>query len=261
MRGCFLVFFAFFILLFSLTLGSILLYVDGIPAISNFVVNRLPISVDQQVGRKVSTEIEKSAPIDKNKTELLNAFFHELHFDGDTKLYVVKANEFNAFALPDNSIFVFDNVLRNINSYQELAALLGHEYAHIKLRHGMKGIAQEVSWRLLAGVLSGDDNADNFLNNSNLLLSLRNQREFETQADLLGLQLLREQQIDQNGMKSLFQTMLKLQNDHLSEPPVYLSTHPKTEDRLKRVDELIRKKPTVGKVHITLQGIFDQLQA
>ena len=239
--------------------GSIYFYIDGVPAISNFVVNRLPTSIDKEVGQEVRKQILNGAPIDEEKTELLKEFYDELNYSSTTKIYVVKANEFNAFALPDNSIFVFDKVLKDVNSYQELAALLAHEYSHIKYRHGMKGIAQSLSWGLLAELLSGGDNSDNFIRSSSLLLTLKNSRAFETQADLGGLELLKEQHIDQSGMTDLFQTMLKLPQENKSQTPSYLSTHPATEKRLEKVEEVIKEKPSDSKVNNKLERIFSEL--
>jgi beta-barrel assembly-enhancing protease len=242
-----------------LIFGSIYFYIDGVPAISNFVVNRLPISIDNEVGEKARKEILKKAPIDNEKTQLLNEFYEELRFDSKTKVYVVKANEFNAFALPGNSIFVFDKVLYDITSYEELAALLAHEYAHIKYRHGIKRIAQSLSWELLGRFISGDDNSNDFVRNSNLLLTLENSRGFETQADIGGLELLREQHIDQKGMTDLFQTMLKLPQQDKKQIPSYLSTHPETRDRSVNVKEIIKEKTSTNKTRSKLEFIFNKL--
>lgn len=246
--------------MFLLILGSIYFYVDGVPAVSNFVVNRLPKSIDKEVGNEVRNEILKYAPVDTAKTNSLSTFYSELHFDSNTKIYVVKANEFNAFALPDNSIFVFDKVLNDVTSYTQLAALLGHEYSHIKYRHGMKGIAQALSWEFLGELLTNDDNSDNFIKNSNMLLSLKNSRAFETQADLGGLQLLREQQIDQNGMSDLFKTMLNLPQENQKAIPTYLSTHPDTDERLGKVEKTIKENPSDNKIHRNLELIFNELK-
>ena len=249
----------FFFIVLVLIFGSIYFYIDGVPAISNFVVNRLPNSIDNEVGEEARKEILKEAAIDNDKTQLLNEFYKELHFDNETKVYVVKANEFNAFALPDNSIFVFDKVLYDVTSYEELAALLAHEYSHIKYRHGIKGIAQSLSWELLGKVISGDDNSNDFVRNSNLLLTLENSRVFETQADIGGLELLRQQHIDQKGMTDLFQVMLKLPQQDKKQIPAYLSTHPDTEERLVKVQKVIKEKTSDSKANIKLELIFNKL--
>lgn len=227
---------------------------------SNFVVNRLPNSIDKEVGMEVRKQILSRANIDAEKTALLDSFYKALNYNDKTKVYIVNGNEFNAFALPDNSIFVYKKVLKDVKSYQELAALLGHEYTHIKLRHGMKSMAQALSRELLASILTRGDNQQSFIRNSNLILTLKNSREFETQADLGGLQLLRDHNIDQNGMTNLFKTMINIPQKKSHEVPEYLSTHPDTEERLEKVEETIKANPTDNKMDSTLQRIFEKLK-
>ncbi|MFN3605486.1 MAG: GYF domain-containing protein, partial [Leptonema sp. (in: bacteria)] len=160
LRGCLIFFLTFFFLTFLLIWGSIYFYINGISVVANYVVEQIPISVDKEVGREARREILDSLPIDEEKTKILTEFYSALGYDNKTKVYVVKGREFNAFALPDNSIFVFDQVLREVKSYPELAALLGHEYAHIKNRHGMKNLAHAVSRELLTAILAGSDRSN-----------------------------------------------------------------------------------------------------
>lgn len=224
---------------------------------SNYVVKQIPTSVDKEVGRELRREILRSAPIDEDKTELLTKFYGELGYDNKTKVYVVKAKEFNAFALPDNSIFVFDQVLREVNSYPELAALLGHEYIHIKNRHGMKTLAHSLSRELLTAVLTGGDNSDKFISNSNKLLTLKNSRDFETEADKGGLELLVQYRIDIKGMSELLKRMEKMSEG--KNIPSYLSTHPDSEDRLETIEDEINVKQNNFVQSTNLNDLFQQL--
>jgi len=51
--------------------------------------------------------------------------------------------EKNAFAAPGGIIFVTTGLLKSLDNEDELAGVLGHETAHIELRHGLKTIEQE----------------------------------------------------------------------------------------------------------------------
>lgn len=225
------------------------------------MVNRLPTSLDKEVGKEARKEIIKRASIDEKKSELLQEFYDGLNYNTRTKVFVVRENEFNAFALPDNSIFVFDKVFDDLDDYTELAALLGHEYTHISKRHGMKILANALMRELISELISGRDNSENFVRNANQLLVLANSRAFETEADLGGLDLLRVQNIDASGMSKLFRIMLKLPQESEKETPSFLSTHPDTEDRLDKVDEAIKTKPGDVKPHEKLELIFKELKA
>lgn len=223
------------------------------------MVKQIPASVDKEVGRELRKEILRSAPIDDEKTELLAAFYSELGYNSMTKVYVVRANEFNAFALPDNSIFVFDQVLKEVKSYPELAALLGHEYIHIQNRHGMKTLAHSLSRELLTVILSGGDNSDKFISNANKLLTLKNSRDFETEADIEAVNLLAKSDIDLKGMSELFKRMEKLGEKGEKSTPTYLSTHPDTEDRLETIEGEIKKRQNNYIHNDKLDDLFKQL--
>ena len=220
----------------------------------------MPISIDKEVGQKIRKDFIKHAPIDYEKTRLLNDFYKKLDFNNETELYVVKAKDFNAISLPDNSIIVFDGVFKDIKTYPELAALLAHEYVHIKNRHGMKSLAHALSYELLAEIFTNSNESEGFIRNANKLLQLKNSRGFETQADIEGLELLKKQHIDQNGMADLFKDMLALpQESNQEEVSSYLSTHPKTEERLNKVNEEIEKHPENSANDNELEQIFNEL--
>jgi predicted Zn-dependent protease len=56
---------------------------------------------------------------------------------------VLDSTEFNAYAAPGGIIFVTTGVLKHVRNEDELAGVLGHEIAHIELRHGVKTLEQE----------------------------------------------------------------------------------------------------------------------
>jgi beta-barrel assembly-enhancing protease len=259
-RGCFVFVFTIIFIICLVIFGSGYFFYAGVPALSNFIVSGVPKSLDKEVGKEARKELVRRASIDEKKSELLQEFYDELNYNTRTKVFVVRESEFNAFALPDNSIFVFDKVFEDLDDYTELAALLGHEYTHISKRHSMKILANALTRELIAEILTGGDNSDNFVRNANKLLVLSNSRAFETEADLGGLSLLREHNIDPSGMSKLFRIMLKLPQESEKETPSFLSTHPDTEDRLDEVDEAIKAKPSDAKPHDKLELIFKELK-
>ena len=220
----------------------------------------MPTSVDKEVGKAIrkNKEFLDGAKIDEVKSKQLNDFYRELGFDNETEVYVVHSRDFNAFALPDNSIFVLSQVLEDLKTYPQLAALLGHEYSHIKHRHSMKMLGQALSWELLASAFSGNS-SDDFIHNANTLLSLHNSRAFETQADQGGLGLLEQRNIDMKGMVELFEIMENINNG--KETPTYLSTHPDTKDRLDVIKLLLKEKKNNFQQNNRLDEIFKKLKS
>lgn len=201
----------------------------------------------------------KKNQVDQRETELLNTFFSELNFNKEIKLYVIKRKEFNAISLPDGTIFVFDEVFNNLKTYSELSALLAHEYSHIKNRHGIKGLARALSWQFIGGIITGEDHSSNFIKNANMILDLNNSRKFETEADLDGLQLLRDHNIDERGMVNLFKIMdtLEAKDDKIFFD--YLRTHPPTRDRLNTIERNINETNNDYMPNEKLENLFNEI--
>jgi Zn-dependent protease with chaperone function len=214
----------------------------------------------------VGNEILKGIPnseIDIEKSKLLQEFFTEFTFDNNTKIIVVKAPIFNAFAIPGNTIVVFDKVLQSVKSYPELAALLAHEYSHIKNRHGMRSLAHE-NLRELIGtqIFGGGNNSDEFVKNSNKLLTSKKSRGFEKQADLDGLDLLRKNKINEQGFIDLLQTIQSIENaekNNNTPLSIYFSTHPDTQERIALIQKNITTTSNNYQPNDKLDILFKQL--
>lgn len=236
----------------------------GIPFVSDIIVNEVPIDVDKQVGQKILREIPNSE-IDEEKSILLKDFFNQLVIGNETQIIVVKGPIFNAFALPGNSIVVFEEVIKSVHSYPELSALLAHEYAHIKNRHGMRTLAHENLQALLTNELGGDgvNNSDNFIRNANMLRSAKKSRGFEKQADLDGLDILRKNKINSQGFIDLLETINSLEESEKKNKQVlsvYFSTHPETKDRIAYIKDEISENTYTFENNFKLEEVFKQLQ-
>lgn len=60
--------------------------------------------------------------------------------------------EINAFATPGGFVFVTTGMLKFVTSEEELAAILGHEVAHVELQHGIQSVGKENSIKLALAV-------------------------------------------------------------------------------------------------------------
>jgi beta-barrel assembly-enhancing protease len=121
----------------------------------------------------------------------------------------------------------------------------------------MKTLAHSLSRELLTQILTGGDNSQNLIRNSNKLLTLKNSRNFETEADKGGLQLLIQNHIDINGMIDLFKLM-----ETISEGkgvPTYLATHPAIEDRIENIELEIKEEKNDHVFDSNLNNIFEKL--
>lgn len=89
---------------------------------------------------KLSPDLNLQAYINYVGNRLVPDWQKEIPDSADDKInyrfYVIEANTFNAFALPNGMIFVHTGLLKMIDNEAQLAAVLGHEIAHITHEHG-----------------------------------------------------------------------------------------------------------------------------
>ncbi len=166
----------------------------------------------------------------------------------------------NAFALPGGKIGVYRGLLEVARNQHQLATVIGHEIAHVQAEHGNERVstayATEAGLQLVQ-VLIGGEGAQN--DNLMALLGMGAQvgvilpfsRTQETEADLLGLDLMAEAGFDPRESVNLWQNMAAAGN---GAPPEFLSTHPshgrRTDDlneRMERAMALYREAQQQGR--------------
>src|SRR5690606_37563596 len=125
-------------------------------------------------------------------------------------------------------------LLRNMRHYEELAALLLHEYAHVERRHTTKTIFRSMGAYMFISLLFGDLSGAGavVVENANSLNSLQYSRRLEKDADLYGLQLLQERQLDPQGFEWLFNS---LKRQYGLQPSEWLSSHPDLDNRIRYI--------------------------
>ncbi len=157
---------------------------------------------------------------------------------------VVNANYVNAYAFPGGSIAVTRGILLDLDSEDELAALLGHELGHVNARHAAKqqskgmlaqlGVAAVSIAASTQGGLAGDLASNLGGLASGALLSSYS-RDNEREADALGIEYMYRGGYNPDGMNDL---MAMLNQQHERQPSaleVMFSTHPMSSERVANV--------------------------
>ena len=157
---------------------------------------------------------------------------------------VMNSKEVNAFALPGGPMFIFTGLLDRIQSADELAAVTGHELAHVREEHWARQYESEIErtlgLELLLGVTRTNGVISDLARAANGLYSLTYSRKEEDQADEKGLANINAAGYDPAGMIDLFETLKKAMGNK-DEGPNFLRSHPLTDDRIRRTKERIAK--------------------
>jgi beta-barrel assembly-enhancing protease len=159
---------------------------------------------------------------------------------------VVDDRQINAFALPGGPIYVNRGAIEAADNEAQIAGVMGHEIAHVILRHGTNqaskgdlfGIGTGILGGLLGGSKAGQAAAAGGAFAANMTL-LRYSRDAESQADLMGTQILYDTGYAPRAMAEFFD---KLAKEHKgSSIEQFFSNHPIPENRVAKVNAEIKR--------------------
>jgi len=199
--------------------------------------------------RENSTLVTDRATIDYVAC-VANAIVNELE-GADAEMYwelaVVQNPTINAFVLPGGKIVVFTGILDVAANQHQLAAVMGHEVAHVTAGHPQERMMRQEAVNFGADTLAlvlGGGYAQQTSAASNSLRTLSTlgilnpfSRGQETEADLIGLEFMARAGFDPRESVELWKTMNEKNESTL---PEYMSTHPSGDTR---IEELISHYP------------------
>jgi Zn-dependent protease with chaperone function len=237
----------------------VLIYLLIVPWLSQKLAAKVSVKTEQQLGEAVYDAMGLEAQEDSTASFVLNEFFAAMDIPTayPIKITVVKDNTVNAFALPGGRIVVYSALLKEIKSYPELAALLSHEFTHINNKHSTKSIFRRLGSKVFLGLLFGRfgsvtavlvDHADN-------LKSLKYSRSLEKEADMEGLEILRQRKIDPKGFEDLFENLKEAARGSIL--PEFLGSHPDIDKRIGYIREAAGGFQ--AEENTRLKTIFEQL--
>ena len=161
----------------------------------------------------------------------------------DYHFYVVQHPALNAFAVPGGYIFVFTGLLVATANDDELAGVLAHEIAHVSGHHIVRQQTEGQVWSyaaMLGALLSA---VNPVLGAAGIAAAqtaqLKYSREFEQEADYLGLRYATEAGYDPHALGSFFKELLSEQRVNPAGAPAYMLSHPLTENRISNVETSI----------------------
>ncbi|MBL8547424.1 MAG: M48 family metallopeptidase [Hyphomonadaceae bacterium] len=139
----------------------------------------------------------------------------------------------NAFALPDNSIIVTDDLIRMADHPDELTGVLAHEIAHIEHNHIMKNVVRQISAGIFFDVVFGGAGAGQAIAYASVnLAGLRFSRGDESDADSRGMDYLDAANISTGGIARMFDRFQEYEEEAgVGDIPSMLSSHPASRER------------------------------
>jgi beta-barrel assembly-enhancing protease len=204
----------------------------------------MPLLPDSSpVSRYVSDlgkRLAAQAPLESNGQEPWPYTFH-----------VANLRDINAFALPGGTIYVNLGTIQAADSEAELAGVLAHEIAHVVQRHGTraasKQLAAQVPLALLAGMLGKSTAAQAAALGISFGVGsyfLKNSRQSESEADLLGADIMYDAGYDPHALAEFFTKLQDEAGGRGSELDQFFSDHPDPGNRVESVSREVATLPS-----------------
>ena len=214
--------------------------------------NRYPVSEDVKVGREAAAEATKELPLLNDSaldqyvagigTKLVNAIPPDFrHPEFMFTFRVVNQKEINAFALPGGPMFLNRGMMEAAKTEGEMAGVMAHEISHVALRHGTAQATKGQKFQIgsilgqIAGAVVGGTAGSVISQGTQFGLGtyfLKYSREYESQADILGAQILARAGYQPREMANMFKT---IEAEGGGQGPQWMSSHPNPKNRYEAI--------------------------
>jgi predicted Zn-dependent protease len=230
------------------------------------------LDTEIRMGKQYAMQVENSVKLvqDPVVNEYVNRIGQNLVRNSDAKvpftIKVIDSDEVNAFALPGGFFYVNSGLILAADEEAELAGVMAHEISHVAARHGMRQMTR-ANWAQIGTlplIFVGGGIGYGIYEAAGLGLPLtfmKFQRNFEAEADYLGLQYMYKTGYDPQAFISFFE---KIQAKEKKKPGTIakaFASHPQTPDRIeasqKEIATILPAKPQ----YIVTTSEFDDVKA
>ena len=236
----------------------------GIPAVSSYIAYRLPPEVSTYIGTGTLETLDErlfdaseladerqaiiSSRFGQAVSEIKTDFTYQLLFRGGGAIGA------NAFALPDGTVVITDELIALAKNDDEVMSVLLHEIGHVEHRHSLRMVISHSGLAILSLAILGDVNSAGALVLAlpNLLVESSYSRDLESEADDFSLEKMGQDGLDPvhfaNLMSRLgrcgFLDMKQIKANECDEMTEktdpdenmfhYLSSHPASDERIQK---------------------------
>jgi len=230
------------------------------------------LETEIRMGKQYSMQVEQSVKLvqDPVVNEYVNRIGQNLVRNSDAQvpftIKVIDSDEVNAFALPGGFFYVNSGLILAADEEAELAGVMAHEIAHVAARHGMRQMTR-ANWAQIGTIpliFVGGGIGYGIYEASGLALPLtfmKFQRNFEAEADYLGLQYMYKTGYDPQAFIAFFE---KIQAKEKKKPGTLakaFASHPQTPDRIQESQKEIATILPAKAQYVVSTSEFDDVKS
>ncbi len=243
---------------FAATASLLIVAVVGVPRIATGLTPLIPYALERRIGAAVDAQARASLEDRRSgatfecgnaeKEQAGRAAFDKLMRQIETaaalplplKVAVVRKPDPNAITLPGGHIYVFQGLIREARSPDELAGVIAHEVGHAAHRDGMRTVIEGAGLSLLFGMLLGDFvGGGAVIFAAKTILQTSYSREVEASADGYGVTLMSKIGGDPRALGTILTRIAG--TTHAG--PKILADHPETRDRVAVIEAMAASGP------------------
>jgi beta-barrel assembly-enhancing protease len=225
-----------------------------------------------KMGKSYAMQLEKSVKFvtDPVVNEYVNRIGQNLVKNSDAKvpftIKIIDSDEVNAMALPGGFFYVNSGLILTADDEAELAGVMAHEISHVAAHHAAREQTRMNYAQLgtIPLIFIGGWTGYGIYEAANIgipLTFLQFSRDFEAQADFLGVQYMYRAGYDPEGLVTIFE---KLENLEKTKPSLFakaFETHPATPERIESVQKEIATILPPRDEYIVTTSEFDDVKA
>ncbi len=249
--------------------------IDDVSAVGNRDIgargmgNWYSTDTEIKMGKGYASEIEKSTKFitDPVVTEYVNRIGQNIVKNSDCKvpftIKVIDSDEINAMALPGGFFYVNSGLILNADEEAELAGVMAHETAHVCAHHAVREQTRMNYAQLgtIPLIFIGGWTGYGIYEAASIgvpITFMHFSREFEAQADYLGVQYMYRAGYDPQAFISFFEKIQALEKRKPGAVAKVFADHPQTPDRiLHSQEEIARILPAKDEYTVTTSEFED----
>jgi len=225
-----------------------------------------------KMGKGYAMEIEKSTKFitDPVVVEYVNRIGQNIVKNSDCKvpftIKVIDSDVINAMALPGGFFYVNSGLILNADEEAELAGVMAHETAHVCAHHAVREMTRlnyaQISM-VPVMILVGGWTGYGIYEGAQLAIPMtfKFSREFEAQADYLGVQYMYRAGYDPQAFISFFEKIQALEKRKPGMVEKAFADHPQTPDRILHSQEEIAQILPARDQYTVTTSEFDDIKA
>ncbi len=239
--------------------------------------NKYKVQDDIKLGSDAARQVEQQMPIisDADANRYIERIGQRLvtsipqqfqHPEFSYRFQWVNASDLNAFALPGGPMFINRGMIEAAHNEGELAGVMAHELSHVALRHATAQATKASSagstlrnlGLILGGAVIGGEAGAQLGAGIAGTFMLKFSREYETQADTLGSQIMATAGYDPHDLANVFKT---IEEQSKGSGPEWLSDHPNPGNRYENINREASYLHVSQNPPIKITRDFERVQA